>query len=78
MTRHKRRRHFFHPYSFILLMDSRPLKVFPSTSSGHCLCHARPDADAVRALYARLKADGVDAWLNKENIIPGQDFDTVS
>jgi hypothetical protein len=45
----------------------RPLKVF--------LCHAHPDAQKVRALYARLKADGVDAWLDKENIIPGQDWE---
>jgi hypothetical protein len=45
----------------------RPLKVF--------LCHAHPDAEKVRALYARLKADGVDAWLDKENIIPGQDWE---
>ncbi|CAG1001555.1 hypothetical protein ANAEL_03002 [Anaerolineales bacterium] len=48
-------------------VDNRPLKVF--------LCHAHPDADKVRALYARLKADGVDAWLDKENIIPGQDWE---
>jgi tetratricopeptide (TPR) repeat protein len=47
--------------------SNRPLKVF--------LCHAHPDADKVRALYARLKADGVDAWLDKENIIPGQDWE---
>ncbi len=31
---------------------NRPLKVF--------LCHAHPDAEKVRALYARLKADGVE------------------
>jgi formylglycine-generating enzyme required for sulfatase activity len=47
-------------------MDSRPLKVF--------LCHAHPDADKVRALYARLKADGVDAWLDAESLIPGQNW----
>jgi len=47
--------------------SKRPLKVF--------LCHAHPDAEKVRALYARLKADGVDAWLDKENIIPGQDWE---
>jgi len=48
--------------------DPKPsLKVF--------LCHAHPDADKVRALYARLKAGGVDAWLDKENIIPGQDWE---
>lgn len=30
----------------------RPLKVF--------LCHAHADRDAVKALYTRLTADGVD------------------
>ena len=44
----------------------RPLKVFPSTSSGHRLCHAHADRDAVRGLYTRLTQDGVDAWLDKE------------
>jgi hypothetical protein len=39
----------------------RPLKVF--------LCHAHADRDAVRGLYARLTADGVDAWLYKEKLI---------
>ena len=46
---------------------SRPLKVF--------LSHAHADADAVRALYDRLVADGVDAWLDKEKLIPGQDWE---
>jgi hypothetical protein len=41
----------------------RALKVF--------LCHA--DRDAVRGLYARLIQDGVDAWLDKEKLLPGQD-----
>jgi hypothetical protein len=45
----------------------RPLKVF--------LCHAHSDAAEVRALYTRLKNDGVDAWLDKENIIAGQDWE---
>ncbi len=31
----------------------RPLRIF--------LCHAHADRDAVRALYARLTKDGVDA-----------------
>jgi len=42
-----------------------PLKVF--------LCHAHSDRDAVHALYGRLTKDGVDAWLDKEKLLPGQD-----
>ncbi len=45
----------------------RPLKVF--------LSHAHADAAAVRALYNRLVADGVDAWLDKEKLLPGQDWE---
>ncbi|HSG42728.1 MAG TPA: TIR domain-containing protein [Anaerolineales bacterium] len=45
----------------------RPLKVF--------LCHAHSDKDAVKALYTRLTKDGVDAWLDKEKLLPGQDWE---
>lgn len=45
----------------------RPLKVF--------LCHTHADRDAVRALYTRLTNDGVDAWLDKEKLLPGQDWE---
>ena len=45
----------------------RPLKVF--------LCHAHADRDAVRKLYTRLTNDGVDAWLDKEKLLPGQDWE---
>ena len=45
----------------------QPLKVF--------LCHAHSDKDAVKALYTRLTNDGVDAWLDKENLLPGQDWE---
>jgi hypothetical protein len=45
----------------------RPLKVF--------LCHAHADRDAVRTLYTRLIKDGVDAWLDKEKLLPGQDWE---
>jgi len=44
----------------------RPLKVF--------LCHASADKPAVRDLYRRLEGDGVDAWLDSEDIIPGQNW----
>ena len=45
----------------------RPLRVF--------ICHAHADRDAVRALYARLTKNGVDAWLDKAKLIPGQDWE---
>ena len=47
--------------------SKRPLKVF--------LCHASTDKPAVRELYLRLKKDGVDAWLDKEKLLPGQDWE---
>lgn len=47
--------------------QKRPLKVF--------LCHAHSDKDAVKALYTRLTNDGVDAWLDKEKLLPGQDWE---
>ena len=45
----------------------RPLKVF--------LCHAHADRDPVRGLYTRLTQDGVDAWLDKEKLLPGQNWE---
>jgi outer membrane protein assembly factor BamD (BamD/ComL family) len=44
----------------------RPLKVF--------LCHASGDKPIVRDLYRRLVAEGVDAWLDQEKLMPGQDW----
>jgi len=44
----------------------RPLKVF--------LCHTSADKPSVRDLYNRLTADGVDAWLDAENLIAGQNW----
>ena len=49
--------------------SKRPLKVF--------LCHAHSDKDTVKALYTRLTQDGVDAWLDDENLLPGQVWRTV-
>jgi hypothetical protein len=45
----------------------RHLKVF--------LCHAHADRDPVRVLYSRLKREGVDVWLDKEKLLPGQDWE---
>ncbi len=47
--------------------NKRPLKVF--------LCHAHADRDPVRGLYVRLTQDGVDAWLDKAKLLPGQDWE---
>jgi hypothetical protein len=44
----------------------RPLKVF--------LCHASGDKPPVRDLYKRLVIEGVDAWLDQEKLLPGQDW----
>ncbi len=44
----------------------RPLKVF--------LCHASGDKPAIRVLYKRLVEGGIDAWLDVEKILPGQDW----
>ena len=46
--------------------DKRPLRVF--------LCHASSDKPAVRELYEYLVNEGVDAWLDKEKLIPGQNW----
>lgn len=39
------------------------------------LCHSAQDKDAVRAIYARLRADGLNPWLDEENLVAGQNFD---
>jgi len=43
------------------------LKVF--------LCHSHVDRAAVHALYAPLKNDGVDAWLDREKLLAGQNWE---
>lgn len=45
---------------------NRQLKVF--------LCHASSDKAKVQELYSRLINDGIDAWLDKEKLIPGQNW----
>src|SRR5207248_3189208 len=36
------------------------------------LCHSSGDRLRVRNLYRRLRADGIDPWIDKENLLPGQ------
>jgi hypothetical protein len=38
------------------------------------LCHARSDKPVVRKLYQRLCAEGIDAWLDEEKLLPGQEW----
>jgi len=45
----------------------RPLKIF--------LCHAHADKQKVRELFLRLTKDGVDVWLDREKLLPGQDWE---
>ena len=49
------------------MAENRRLKVF--------LCHSKEDKPKVRELYRQLVADGFDAWLDEENLLPGQDWD---
>lgn len=46
--------------------SQRRLRVF--------LCHSSGDKPAVRDLYSRLQAAGVDAWLDEEDLLPGQNW----
>lgn len=39
------------------------------------LCHSRNDKSTVRDFYQRLCGDGVDPWLDEENLVPGQKWD---
>jgi hypothetical protein len=47
-----------------LTESNLPDKVF--------LCHSSGDKPAVRELYQRLRADGVETWLDEEDLVPGQ------
>ena len=47
--------------------QKKRLKVF--------LCHAHADREAVIELYSRLIKSRVDAWLDKEKLLPGQDWE---
>ncbi len=49
------------------MSNSIPLKVF--------LCHSSSDKPAVRKEYKFLVERGVDAWLDEEKLIPGQNWD---
>jgi class 3 adenylate cyclase len=39
------------------------------------LCHSSGDKDEVRALFQRLKTDGVACWFDEDELRPGQNWD---
>jgi TIR domain len=49
------------------LLKKPPLKVF--------LCHSHHDRTAARALWSRLQRDGVNVWLDRENLKPGENWE---
>lgn len=49
------------------MTENHQLKVF--------LCHSKNDKLQVREIYNRLVADGFDAWLDEEKLLPGQEWD---
>jgi hypothetical protein len=51
----------------VFLMDERPLKVF--------ICYSHKDYVQVYSLHQKLSSNGVDTWLDKNNLLPGQDWE---
>jgi hypothetical protein len=51
-----------------IMTETKRLKVF--------LCHAHSDAAAVRDLFRYLSREGVDVWLDKEELLPGMDWNS--
>lgn len=47
---------------------SKHLRIF--------LLYARSDEAAVRRLYRRIVKEGAGVWLDRENILPGQDWES--
>ena len=39
------------------------------------LAYAHRDQDAVRILYTRMLKDGIQVWMDKEKLLPGQDWE---
>jgi hypothetical protein len=39
------------------------------------LCYSHRDQEAVQTLYFRLKKDGVEVWLDREKLLPGQNWE---
>lgn len=46
----------------------------PPTRLSAFLCHSSEDKPVVRGLYKKLKDSGIAAWLDEEELLPGQDW----
>lgn len=40
------------------------------------LCHSSDDKKSVRLLYEQLRKNNMDPWLDSENLLPGQDWES--
>lgn len=70
-----RDRHTVSDASFLLKHDVNVIdKTQGQSSLCVFLCHSSADKSTVRELYGRLKAGGIDAWLDEKNVMPGQDW----
>jgi hypothetical protein len=61
-----------------LPLASRASTLTPSERRGGLrvfLCHASEGKEAVRSLYSKLQDSGFRPWLDKEDLLPGQDWD---
>lgn len=57
---------------------ARPSGAQPQAAPGArriFLCHASADKPTVRALYRRLRSDGLAPWLDDEDLLPGQGWE---
>jgi formylglycine-generating enzyme required for sulfatase activity len=51
---------------------SVPTEIGSATALKVFLCHGKEDKEAVRKLYDRLQAAGVEPWLDEHRLLPGQ------
>ena len=74
-----------HPLGDALFKICSSLKAWPSVTDWRdnsrpqnrprvFLCYSGPDRERVLALYARLLEDGFEPWMDKRNLIGGQDW----
>jgi hypothetical protein len=54
--------------------DSDEFGPLPARSPRVFLCHANEDKMTVRELHHRLLQNGIQAWLDEENLLPGKDW----